>query len=218
MEKLELKDDDIEDVVEVLQDYDFITSDIALELGEPVNTLAPNPYFGERGVDESACVRYNLHFKEGSYPAAVFPVPNVRGDIIGAVYRFIDPKSNRYVKMGRMTPVWPMNFLPLFGEGQTVIVCEGAFSALRLNSHFSEPGINLPVLSLFGAKASQEIVDVLTPFRPVFLYDDDRAGNAACRKMRRLNPVAHSYTLSTAPDDMSREQLAELLCKIACLE
>lgn len=210
-EKLSIDLEEVEDGVEVLTDYDFISEDTPLELGEKVHFAKFSyEYFRKRNITPYTCSTYNLHFKEGSFPAAVFPVNNLRGDLIGAVYRFIDPKGNRYVKVGQMTPVWPMFFLLTLKESQSIIVCEGVFSALRLHSFFSGGYKYFPVLCLFGAKANQQIVDTLAPFRPIYLYDHDRAGITACKKMRQISPTSHAFTLSIAPDDMNDRQLIDL--------
>lgn len=210
-EKLCIDMGDLDDEMEVLSDYDFVSGDTPLEIGERVEW---HKYYWERKVSGITCFTYDLHFKEGSFPAAVFPVKSLKGEVIGAVYRFTDPKGNRYVKVGQMTPVWPMPFLKTFREGQPVIVCEGVFSALRIHSFFSDIHSHLAALCLFGAKANQQIIDTLNPFRPVYLYDHDQAGIKACKKMRQLSPTSLAFTLSTAPDDMTDEQLEDLFVKI----
>lgn len=197
---------------ELLEDFDLLSHDAPLELGEKCVT---NDYLWSRKISSEVADLYNIHYKDGAVPAMILPVPNLAGKIEGAVYRYIKPIHSRYAKMGRMTPVWPMTMLKTYEAGDHIIVTEGAWSAMRLASAWSVfPDYPVLPVALLGAKANQEILDTLAHLRPIFLYDHDEAGIHACRKMRLLSPLVHAYTLSTAPDDMDDEELEQLARKI----
>ena len=71
------------------------------------------------------------------------------------------------------------------------------------------------VVSTLGALANQRIVNLVSIFKHVtFLYDDDIAGDRACRKMRQLAPLRKAFTLSKAPDDMTDLELVQLIDKL----
>lgn len=210
-ERLGLDPDAVESTSETLEDFDLLDTDAPLDLG--VKCIA-NDYLSNRKIHPDIAHLYNVHYKDGTVPAMVLPVPNLKGEIEGAVWRYINPVYSRYVKMGRMTPVWPMMMLNVFRPGETVIVTEGAWSAMRIASRSYTPISAVIPVALLGAKANQGILDALAPFNPIFLYDDDEAGERACRKMRQLAPLVPSFTLSTSPDDMSDEQLDELGYKL----
>lgn len=203
------------DLIELLEetegeipDLDLIIRNELLPFGNPL--LRPD-YYDERGINESVIQKYELEYNV-AMKSIVFPVWNIWSDRIGTVQRFIDPEAagTRYQKNGTMTPVWPLNRLCEFKQNDFIIVTEGVWSALRLASW----GERRFTFTLFGAKANQEIVDVLRPFRPIFLYDNDTAGSNACAKMRKLLHKGYAFTLPKAPDDMSADEIAELLRKI----
>lgn len=200
--------ENIQDAPIQLQDYDLLVTDGYIPKGE----MTYAEYFRTRGVSEPIIYLYGLEWREDE-PAAVLPRNNIRGERIGSVLRYIDSAKygSRYKVFGETTPLWPMEVISFLHKDQVVVVTEGAFSAMRLATHLAEAGIFEMPLALLGAKANQSIVDVLRPFRPVFLYDGDEAGRRACRKMRSLFPLALSFTLSTSPDDQDEAQLASMI-------
>jgi DNA primase len=213
-EKLGLEWEDVEDSVNILEDFDLLSEESLLEMGDK---CVSNEYLTKRGIDSLIADFYEIRYKGGMFPAVVLPVTTLKGITIGAVYRHTASGFSRYIKVGKMTPIWPMHILNYYDPGRPIIVTEGAFSAMRLATvwsdfHFPEK-IVLPVATL-GAMASQEILDVLSHLKPIFLYDDDEAGNRACRKMRKISRLCKAYTLSTSPDDMDTEQLSELAWKV----
>jgi DNA primase len=115
----------------------------------------------------------------------------------------------RYRILGKRQPLWPMYWLKhVYLEGDYIVITEGAWSAMHIYQHSG-----LLPLALMGAKAGTEILDILAPFRPIFLYDGDQAGRNACKKMRSLG-AEHSYVLPVSPDDMGISQLEELTKKL----
>jgi hypothetical protein len=195
------------------EDYNMVIEEEKLELG----TIHYHSYFDDRSISPETIQRYGVHWKFGEPQSAVLPVTNLKGKVIGAVHRYEDSElaGTRYKKFGDMTPVWPMHLLRDADPALNITVCEGAWSAMRLYTWFVESGHPDAVcLSLLGAKANVSIVDTLRPFKPIFLYDNDNAGTIACRKMRKLMPLAHSWTLSKAPDDMTDDEILVLLEKI----
>ena len=205
-EKLDIDLDDNEDALGLLEDYDLLVHHSSLEIGYPIRKEVPE-YVAKRGISLETCIAYDLHYKEGAIPSVVMPVRNLRGELVGATYRFIDKVGYRYIKMCQTTPIWPMPFLHKYKEGESIIVTEGAWSAMKIHSFFGE----IYPVALLGAKANHQILDILAPFRPIFLYDNDTAGIRACRKMRKLSPLVKAYTLTTSPDDMDKEQLWDLI-------
>lgn len=86
---------------------------------------------------------------------------------------------------------------------------------MRIATAYDNVGKSVHSLALLGAKANEAIVDVLRDWDIViFFYDGDEAGIRACRKMRKLFPLAYSWTLPTAPDDMTDKELEELFAKL----
>jgi DNA primase len=104
-----------------------------------------------------------------------------------------------------------MHFLKGVPEGEHVFITEGAWSAMKIHQVLYAMGVSHPCLALLGAKASATIVDVLRPFTPYFLYDGDKAGIEACRKMRKLWPGVHAWTVAKSPDDMDDEEIYKML-------
>lgn len=201
---------DSEDVEHLPADLDLFETDLVLDLGQPIYA----DYFKERGVSFDVFQHYGLGWKDAEPQAAVFPVPNLMGVTTGTIYRYVDPSQTktRYRKIGKISPVWPLNHLLGFATGSLVIVTEGIFSALRLASLSLIE--NVPIVSTLGAKANRSIIDVLQPFQPVFFYDDDTAGRTACQRMRQLAPLWQSWTLPTAPDDMNDNDIISFAEKL----
>lgn len=199
-------------IPENLPDFDLMTETPLLPRGE----FIWNDYFGKRGLNFLISSYYGLEWREDAPTAAVLPITNLQGEVIGVMHRYIDPKAagTRYKIFGETTPVWPMSVLRFLHEGQEVIITEGAWSAMKISKWYAEQGILNQPLALLGAKANQRIVDVLRPFKPIFLYDNDKAGRNACRKMRSLFPLASSYTLSTSPDDRSASEIGSMVDSI----
>jgi hypothetical protein len=197
-----------------LPDFDLTNEPVVLEMGEELY----HDYFKRRGVSADTVNTYGLLWKEETPSAAVLPIRNMRWQTIGVMHRYLDPKltGTRYKIQGETTPIWPMQWLLGLEDGHRVMVTEGVWSAMRLSSFMFEGGIsNAIIFSLMGAKANQEIVDTLRPFRPVFLYDGDTAGVNACKKMRHLAPTWQSYTLNKAPDDCTDIELLRMLERLA---
>lgn len=187
-------------------DYDLLEETKTFELGEELYA----PYFADRKIPHRTIMRYQVRWSE-SQGAAVLPLTSLRGKVQGVAYRFLEG-TTRYLVQGKPTPVWPMPLLVGIPRGTPLLVTEGAWSAMRLAAFFEfEPFL---ALALLGAKANDAIVNTLRSFRVTFLYDGDRAGERACRKMRRLFPTANSWTLSTSPDDMTKDQLVDLFQKL----
>lgn len=203
VEMYELQDAPIE-----LQDYDLLVTENYIPRGERIYA----EYYRNRGISESIIYLYDMEWRKDE-PAAVLPRKDLHGERTGSVLRYIEPAKfgSRYKVFGETTPLWPMNTLRFLHKDQVVLVTEGAFSAMRLATYYSEQGVFEMPLALLGAKANEDIVDIMRPFRPVFLYDGDEAGRRACRKMRSLFPLALSFTLSTSPDDQDEAQLASMI-------
>lgn len=174
-------------------------------------------YMSNRNVSEKTAKHYGVRWKTSKPEAIVLPVTDVREHVIGVCYRYIWPHEtgSRYKKLGKTTPIWPMHLLRSFPENDVVIVTEGAFSAMRISSYCEEyaksPG---SIVALLGAKANQKVVDTLSGFSPIFIYDNDDAGRNACRKMRSLAPHAYSFVVPVSPDDMTDKQVKEFFIKL----
>lgn len=194
-----------------IPDFDLIEMPVDLPYGIQTYSL----YTKGRGVNENVSRMYGLESDTTNH-AIIFPVNDKWNNRVGTVQRFTDPEEHgmRYKKMGKMTPIWPLPFLAGFKQGDYILVTEGVWSALRISTFSQEYGGRGYTFTTFGARANQEIVDVLSPFSPVFLYDNDKAGRNACRKMRELAPQWNSFTLPKAPDDMNFEEMKELIWKL----
>lgn len=197
-------------------DYDLTSDSEVLDIGIPM--FGSNYYMVGRNITAPISSHYGVRWKPSNPSAVVLPLTTPNDATVGVCYRYVDAEAagTRYRKVGKTTPLWPMHLLPSVVENDIVIVAEGAFSAMRLASFvlaskYAEPG---NFFSLLGAKATQEVVDVLAPYRPIILYDNDEAGRNACRKMRRLAPHYHSFVLPKAPDDMVDEEIPVLFGKI----
>jgi DNA primase len=199
------------------EDYDLVEEvfDSATMLGSSVTS----GYLLSRGVDENVGGYYGVRYQT-TEQAVVFPITTIMGKAVGACWRYEHPEKHgtRYKKFGEQKPVWPMHHLRQFVEDDWVIVCEGAFSAMRLQTYLVDKiGMDMedsPVVALLGAKANREIVDVVAPFQCIFLYDKDRAGINACKRMRAMAPLQQAYTLPKAPDDMDDKELHQLWTKL----
>lgn len=206
-----------EDVTPEPQDYDLLTETPNLVLGDETYS----DYINARGVSRGIAGLYGLQWHSLSQ-AAVFPFYGLSERLQGVAYRYAKPGAGqpRYRVFGEPTPVWPMNFL-VESDDRKIIITEGAWSAMRLHLAIrgsGEGGRFRPPLTLMGAKANHKIVDLLHPFDCTFLYDGDKAGDRACRRMRELWPSAKSFTLSCSPDEMQESQLDSLVSKLISLQ
>lgn len=197
------------------EDYDLFGEESRLLRGEQVYA----DYFRQRRIHERVAQVYGLEWRETSPAAAVLPIPDINSEVIGVVHRYVNPKEvgTRYKFFGETTPIWPMSNLRFLGrEDRTIVVTEGAWSAMRLCSWGLEHGGNpFPYFALLGAKANYRVVETLQPFRVVFLYDNDIAGIRACNKMEKIKQIDwQCYTMKTSPDDMDDEQIERLLKRI----
>lgn len=195
------------------EEYNLMTEKEIIPLGSDTY----HPYIEKRGISRRVASQYNILWNFSTPQSAVMPIPNLKGEIIGAVHRYAEPKiaGTRYKIYGDTTPVWPLSFLVGKEQGAYMFVTEGAWSAMRMHTWWNNQGLQSETcLALLGAKANQEIVDTLRPFKPIFLYDGDTAGVNACRKMRKLMPLAHAWTLSKSPDDMDDAEMQVLFNKV----
>lgn len=195
---------------EFIPEYNLVQEEELCDLG----SATYNDYFRQRGISEETIKKYGVRWLEYPYPAAVLPVTNLKGQVKGAVYRYRNPEQvgTRYKKFGASYPVWPMHLIQNYSPQETtVIVTEGAWSAMRIRDYFSLATVDYPVLALLGAKANKDIVQSLFPFRVFYLYDGDMAGRRACRKMRELSPLTESFVLSKSPDDMNKNEIGQML-------
>jgi hypothetical protein len=200
---------DIEEVTGPPADYNFINDIPLLDLGVRIY----HSYFSLRGIDPEIIDAYDVRWKESEHAAAVLPVVTISHETVGVVYRYQDAAAAgvRYKKMGVQYPIWPMSLLRTVPEGAQIIVTEGPWSAMRIATVMMRADEVGTVVSTMGALANQRIVDVLQPFRPVFLYDADKAGRTACRKMRKLAPQWGSWVIQNAPDDAHDREIHTLL-------
>jgi DNA primase len=166
-------------------------------------------YLESRQVSLEAAEKFKLEVTRNSYGEQIlFPVCDMAGDRIGCLLRSIFPFGTRYTKLGRITPLWPLEQLRQVEEGEIIVVVEGAFSALRIATVWPE----LHVFSLFGARVPKGLADLLDPFRPLVIYDYDQAGKAAANKL--ANQTTDRWTIRlwhTSPDDMPDDELIEEL-------
>lgn len=193
------------------EDYNMVEEEVDYDLGMDVY----NDYFRERGIREESIREYGVRWSV-ALRAAVFPFLNAHNQLVGVSYRFEAADwRGRYRTQGKPTPVWPMQRLVGGVDPEkTLLITEGPFSALKLHTFGVKYGFNLATFALFGAKSNQEIVDLLNPYRCVFLYDGDKAGTRACKEMKKRFPNAYSCTLSVSPDDMDDEMMSLMWVKL----
>lgn len=196
-----------------VEDYNLLTPNEPLELG----TAQYHEYFIMRDICEQTIQRYEVRWKYSKPEGAALAITDYVGNTMGVVYRYLNPEETgtRYQIKGNLYPVWPMHLLQYSGENDLVIVSEGAFSAMRIDSYaYERMGVHIGSFALLGAKATQKIVDTLSSYKVVILYDNDNAGKNACTKMRRLAPHFHSYVLPKSPDDMDNAEVKKLITLI----
>jgi DNA primase len=170
-----------------------------------------NQYLKDRGVSLKACEDYEITVShEGD--RIFFPVTDLNGKTVGRISRStFQTSGTRYIKVGEQTPVWPMHQLRNLCHEEYIIVTEGLFSCLRIASVSS----TFEVFSLAGAKANKKIVAALASFNPIFIYDRDRAGISAAKRMKSFRPDWTVLTAKVAPDDMLKDsQIEELVTKL----
>lgn len=169
-----------------------------------------NEYLELRGVSEEVCKDYGVTVS-GDGSKVFFTVTDHIGKTVGRISRNVYASSTRYIKVGDQRPVWPMDRLYSSPYGEYVLVTEGLFSCLRIASVDKR----MSVFALAGAKANMYIVAALSSFNPIFIYDRDKAGIAAARKMKKLKPEWIVLTSKVAPDDMLEDSLiTKLIDKI----
>lgn len=192
------------------EDYDLFSETLRLPRGERVYAN----YIKDRGISERIAIAYGVEWREDKPQAAVLPIPDINAEVVAVVHRYVNPKETgtRYKFFGEPTPVWPINMLRHVGTKRPIIVTEGAWSAMRIATFCVESRSDFyNCFALFGAKANQRIVEVLAPFKPVYLYDNDKAGRKACEKMRSIMSAdSLAFTLNTSPDDMDNGEVEKL--------
>lgn len=191
-----------------LPDFDLMVEPDDFALGEAYY----HPYFQKRGISQTIASEYGLRWLSQTPQAAVLPITDFIGDTVGVCYRFLNVQESgtRYKFVGKTTPLWPMHKLLNLQWKETIVVTEGSFSALRINSYLEQFGLECNVFSLMGAKANKDIVEILRMINAIVLYDNDFAGRRACAKLRQLHPTVCAWTLKKSPDDMSDEEIAKL--------
>jgi DNA primase len=207
---VEIELDGEENVEEYIKDYSMLSDPSGLNLG----TAGYHPYVELRGIDAFTAGAFGLRFSSSGPEAVIFPVTSVYGSSCGSVHRYVNPAQmgTRYKKFGKMKPLWPLHFLERGRNAHLVVVVEGGWSAMRLTSVLNHDEV---AVSTLGALANEGIADVVNGFpQVVFLYDDDMAGERACRKMRQIAPDRLAFTLEKAPDDMNEDELFELMGKV----
>lgn len=167
-------------------------------------------YLKLRGVSEQACIDYGVTVS-GDGNKILFAVTDTHGKTKGRISRNVYESSTRYIKVGEQTPVWPMDHLIGLCYGEYVLITEGLFSCLRIASVDKR----MEVFALAGAKANKSIVATLSGFNPIFIYDRDKAGIRAAKRMKKFKPEWTVLTAATAPDDMSEDSsIVKMIDKI----
>lgn len=196
---------------DVILDYDMMHDALVLPRG--VKNFSH--YFRERNLEVFTVITYGLEWREEPHETAILPLEDMEGEVKGVLHRYVRPEEvgTRYKIFGEVPTVWPLPLLKAITPTFPVLVTEGPWSAMRLDSYLC--GRGNPILSTLGAKANQKMVDLLSPFNCIFLYDHDKAGIFACRRMRDIMPLHwRAHTLATSPDDMDDEQLKGLVEKL----
>lgn len=162
-------------------------------------------YLTNRGVEHWVSEYFGLELardEHGEY--ILFPVCDLGGHRIGALFRNVQPKSSmRYKKLGKITPLWPLPELRKVKEGEPIVIVEGAFSALRIKTVCPE----CKVFSLFGARVPKGLLELVSPFNPVFIYDDDYAGRMAGQKLSKMDALLPITFWNPSPDDLDATEL-----------
>jgi DNA primase len=206
--KLGVRLDEVEEVYstdrEEPEEYNLFEEQLRLDLGEEVY----HPYFQKRNISEEAISAYGVRWSSAK-DAAVMPISDLQGVIRGATYRRRSGRV-RYYSQGQRFPLWPMRLLPALDLRRPVLITEGPFSALRIATVSPQT----QSLCLFGSRATQTLVEAIRPLKAILLYDGDLAGRTACLRLRRMAPSISAYTTEISPDDMTEEEIYELLGKI----
>lgn len=168
-------------------------------------------YLKSRGISRETCGDYGVTASECE-DVIYFPVTDVVGKTVGRISRVAyHTKGIRYIKVGKQTPVWPMDLIGRLCYGEWIIVTEGLFSCLRIASVDSR----MICLSLAGARANKSIAATLAPFNPIFIYDRDVAGMRAAGRMKKLLPDSIVLTAGVPPDEMMDDsKIRKLVDKI----
>lgn len=160
-----------------------------------------NKYLAKRGISVWAAEEYGVGIEDER--RVIFPVADNDGKTVGIIARYIEPGDGpRYKKSGVQRPLWPTHLWQGLYSGEHIIVTEGIFSALRIASCSKR----FTVLSLCGAKANDEIVAALSPFHPLIIYDRDRAGINAAKKLKAMRPDWPIFTAKPSPDDIADDK------------
>lgn len=134
---------------------------------------------GQRGLSEQLCRRFRLGYDAAS-KTAVYPVRDLRGEVLGVVQRRLDGRKPKY-KYPRGVQIHDLLFgyAEALEEGlSTFALVEGAMDALAL----CDAGI--PALAQFGGRLSSVqagIIKRLQPHEVVLMFDQDDAGREATR-------------------------------------
>lgn len=199
---------DLEETEFVLELFDEI------EEGRLYGVKKSHSYLTNRGVENWVAEYYGLEVardEQGEY--ILFPVCDLGGNRIGALFRNTKAyEALRYKKLGKITPLWPLPELKRAKQGEQIIVVEGAFSALRIKGALPTS----KVFSLFGARVPKGLLELVSPFDPIFIYDDDFAGRMAGKKLQTMNASLPIYFWNPSPDDLDdREITSKLLTTLA---
>lgn len=156
------------DLVAVMDDADFAKS------------YAPaydHPYIAGRGIKPETAETFDIRF-DSYRDMVVLPIRWYTGELVGAKGRAVTQRGHyNYWRFPKA--------LCLFGEhllkGETVIVTEGEFDAMKVH----QAGFN--AVSVMGAKFSIEQVNKLVEFGQdvVIFFDNDEVGQEQAGRLRK---------------------------------
>lgn len=172
-----------------------------------------HPYMTKRGLSDAVIKKYEIKYDPLS-KAIVFPIRNLKGELVGLTKRCTDIKKF-YIDKGFDKRNIYLLYNVLQDNARTVYVCESQINALVLQSW------GYQAIALIGCGTTQEQIDILntTPIRHyVLCYDGDDAGRKGAAKFCKLIRKDVFVDVVNMPDgkdvgDLTKYEFEDLVYK-----
>lgn len=160
-----------------------------------------NAYLQSRGVTDAQVEKYQIKL----HPlGVVFPITNVRGQIVGALMRKHEGKL-RYLTLGEKTPIWPLGeYSKTITGNNRVALVEGVFGVLAADR------AGIPAFAVLGALVKESARQYLSDLRPLVVFDNDQAGYIGAGRVLKMSPLASVVVPGREADEMTVAEWKEV--------
>ena len=150
-----------------------------------------HPYLERRGVTLETAKQWEVGY-DRVRRRVVFPVRLQSGKLVGAVGRslrkYAEPEYPVYLNYWEMSKGEYLFGAQLVSEGQTIVVVEGMFDAVRTQQALEAVGLEgFAVVAIMGSRATDTQVDVIVAMASevILALDNDTAGREGSQYLTR---------------------------------